>query len=605
MHRRSLRVRLLAIVLLGIIAIAGVQALVGVWGLNRVRDLAIDDSTQALQQQAGAYLQTVAREQATTTDETLKTTQRLAEALARYLAQTPASAPASAAPTLLTAEDGRRYYHDKTTILLPADGDAQVMFDELAASQGLNGLLPDLAKSLTEIARISYMAPSGFLRTFPNLTPLPKDWTVQSDLAYQAGQPAKNPLHKVVWTDLHRAIDTPAQSVMVISAVAPIYQDGVFKGAVIVDLKRDRLTEGLGRLGVEQAGFAFLIDRQGQMIATSEEGQSVLLRSVSQTAEQGPTMLDQIHPALAPMLTNMRDGHSDVDLVELGGRMYLVAYAPVSALGWSLAIAVPVREVTASTDTMSARIADIARGTGQFGLLSSIVAVVLLGLILSLVLRRQIILPLTTLVSATESIGAGEMRSIPVAHDDEIGQLARSFNVMTESLAASRAELTAANQQLELKVRERTADLDKAVAKLEQSFATQQELLRTLREVSTPVVPVVEGVLAMPLVGQIDEERSRHMIGALLSRIERDRARTVLLDITGVPVIDTAVAQSLLQMVAASRLLGAEVVLVGVAPEVAQTIVTLGIDLRGLRTAADLRSAVEELLVARRNHQHR
>jgi rsbT co-antagonist protein RsbR len=171
---------------------------------------------------------------------------------------------------------------------------------------------------------------------------------------------------------------------------------------------------------------------------------------------------------------------------------------------------------------------------------------------------------------------------------------------MTAALAASRAEITAANLQLERKVQERTADLDLAVRKLEESFATQQVLLSTLREVSTPVIPVIAGVLAMPLIGQIDEERVQHMTSALLAGIEREHANVVLLDITGVPVIDTYVAQALLRLVAASGLLGAEVVLVGVSPEVAQTIVTLGIDLRGLRTAADMRSAVEKLLRADR-----
>ena len=153
------------------------------------------------------------------------------------------------------------------------------------------------------------------------------------------------------------------------------------------------------------------------------------------------------------------------------------------------------------------------------------------------------------------------------------------------------------NQQLEHKVQERTADLDMAVKQLEGAFATQQSLLQTLREVSTPIIPVVAGVLAMPLVGQIDTERAENMTSALLTRIARERIHTVLLDVTGVPMIDTQVAQSLLLLVTACRLLGAAVVLVGVRPEVAQTLVTLGIDFRGLRTAADLRSAVEQIII--------
>jgi anti-anti-sigma factor len=264
-----------------------------------------------------------------------------------------------------------------------------------------------------------------------------------------------------------------------------------------------------------------------------------------------------------------------------------------------MGLGVPLDEVTAATNRTAEKVTAIASETRSFGLLASLAALILLGLVMSYVLRRQFVRPLTMLSSATQAIAEGDLQPIAATGDDEIGQLARSFNTMSAALGASRAELTAANTQLEAKVRERTADLDMAVARMEQLFATQQDLLRTLREVSTPVIPVLEGVLAAPLIGQIDDERAENMTRDLLARIERERARTVLLDITGVPLIDTQVAQALMRAVSASRLLGAEVVLVGVAPEVAQTIVTLGIDLGDLRTAADLRSAVEQLLARR------
>jgi anti-anti-sigma regulatory factor/HAMP domain-containing protein len=463
-----------------------------------------------------------------------------------------------------------------------------------------------MAESVPEIGRLTYLMPNGAVRTFPHLAlyRLPQGWSALTDEAYQAGQPANNQLRKVVWTGLHPALDRARQasgaaSEMVISAVAPVYKNRVFEGVVAVDLKRARLADNLVQVGAEQDGFAFLLDEQGRLVATNEEGQARLIGQKATTIDQSAVALEQINPALAPALAEMRAGRGGVKLVELDGRPHILAYAPVGAISWSVGLGVPLDETTAIANRTAKRVDDIASETRTLGLLASLAAVVLLGLAMSFLLRRQFVRPLSMLSSATKAIAEGDLQPISVRSDDEIGQLAQSFNTMSAALGASRAELTAANAQLEQKVRLRTADLDMAVGRMEQLLASQQELLRTLREVSTPIIPVIEGVLAAPLIGQMDDERAEHMTRDLLARIERERVNTVLLDITGVPVIDAQVAQSLLRVVSASRLLGADVVLVGVAPEVAQTIVMLGIDLGDLRTAADLRSAVEQLLARR------
>jgi rsbT co-antagonist protein RsbR len=164
---------------------------------------------------------------------------------------------------------------------------------------------------------------------------------------------------------------------------------------------------------------------------------------------------------------------------------------------------------------------------------------------------------------------------------------------MTSAIETSRAETLATNQRLEQTVQERTGDLELAVGRMEQLFEGQQTLLRTLREVSTPVIPVAAGVLVMPLIGQFDAARAQQVTRELLTRIERERAHTALVDVTGLPFIDAQVARTLMEAVSAARLLGATVVLVGVAPEVAQALVALGLDLGGIQTAPDVQSAVE------------
>jgi rsbT co-antagonist protein RsbR len=131
-------------------------------------------------------------------------------------------------------------------------------------------------------------------------------------------------------------------------------------------------------------------------------------------------------------------------------------------------------------------------------------------------------------------------------------------------------------------------------ARLQQAMiSTQQDVIR---ELSTPVVPVFEGILVLPIIGTIDTERAQRITEVVLQEITASRAQVLIMDITGVSVVDTAVAASFLQTAAASHLLGAEVVLVGITPEVAQTIVQLGVALQGLVTRSDLRAGIEYAL---------
>ncbi len=134
----------------------------------------------------------------------------------------------------------------------------------------------------------------------------------------------------------------------------------------------------------------------------------------------------------------------------------------------------------------------------------------------------------------------------------------------------------------------------------EEQVRLQQEIIeaqqRALRELSTPIVPVLEGVLVLPLVGSIDSRRAQQVMEILLEAISRYQAEVVIIDITGVPVVDTGVANHLLQVTRAATLLGSECVLVGISPEVAQTIVSLGVDLSDIDTQANLQSGIEHAL---------
>jgi len=129
---------------------------------------------------------------------------------------------------------------------------------------------------------------------------------------------------------------------------------------------------------------------------------------------------------------------------------------------------------------------------------------------------------------------------------------------------------------------------------------TQTKLMELVRQLSTPLLPLSEGVLVAPLVGQMDEARGEHFMEALLEGIQIHQAETVLIDITGVPAIDASVAEQLLRATRAARLLGTETALVGVSPEVARTMVELGFDFGGLVTYADLRAGMRAATEHRR-----
>jgi anti-anti-sigma regulatory factor/HAMP domain-containing protein len=217
----------------------------------------------------------------------------------------------------------------------------------------------------------------------------------------------------------------------------------------------------------------------------------------------------------------------------------------------------------------------------------------LAALLIGLFVATRLAQPITALTQVAARITGGDLdQRANIRQRNEIGVLAAGFNTMT-------ARLQQNLQGLELRVAERTADLQQAIDTQEETLRdlreavdARQTLEKAIQDLSSPVLPVFDGVLVMPLIGVIDSERAALLMSALLSAIEQHHARIVLLDVTGVPIVDTQVARVLLQAADAARLLGAEPILVGIRPELAQTIVGLGLDLSSLKTQSDLQSGI-------------
>jgi rsbT co-antagonist protein RsbR len=126
--------------------------------------------------------------------------------------------------------------------------------------------------------------------------------------------------------------------------------------------------------------------------------------------------------------------------------------------------------------------------------------------------------------------------------------------------------------------------------------ALQQQVIEAqrdaLRELSTPLMPIADGVLAMPLIGTIDSGRAQQVLETLLEGVATHQAQVAILDITGVQVIDTQVADALIRAARAVKLLGAQAVLTGIQPRIAQTLVHLGVDLSSIVTRSSLQSGI-------------
>jgi rsbT co-antagonist protein RsbR len=133
-----------------------------------------------------------------------------------------------------------------------------------------------------------------------------------------------------------------------------------------------------------------------------------------------------------------------------------------------------------------------------------------------------------------------------------------------------------------------------AVGFVQQRERIIREQQEAIRELSTPVLQVRERLLILPIIGVIDPQRARQLTEQLLRGIRATRAKVVVIDITGVAAMDATVANHLVQTVEAARLLGAMVIVTGLSPEIAQTLVNIGVDLGKMNTVGDLQGGIEE-----------
>jgi rsbT co-antagonist protein RsbR len=211
-------------------------------------------------------------------------------------------------------------------------------------------------------------------------------------------------------------------------------------------------------------------------------------------------------------------------------------------------------------------------------------------------LRRNVVQPLEALAAAAQAMRERrDVSPLRITSRDEIGHLQRAFNEMTTALAQQTRRL---EEQIAVAETAR-AEAEHARLRLQEKLATIEEQREVIRAMSVPLLPLTRTSAVVPLIGAIDSARLTMLADRVLQSVARQRFRRVLFDITGVPVVDEEVARGLLNVVHALRLLGADAILVGIRPEVAQALAPLSDALAGVITYSTLEQGVARVLDGR------
>ena len=229
-------------------------------------------------------------------------------------------------------------------------------------------------------------------------------------------------------------------------------------------------------------------------------------------------------------------------------------------------------------------------GTSTIWQVLLIAALVFVGSVAwSLLFPLWLVRPIKALRAAAARLASGDLTArVGLQRNDEFGVLAQSFDHMAITLEQSTADLEA-----------QYASANAARAAAEEAhhqIAEQLSMIDAQRavivEMSVPILPLTDSTLVLPLIGALDSSRLHQAQERVLAAIQTTSARYLLLDVTGIPIIDTQVAKGLIQVVQSSQLLGCKVVLVGIRPEVAQAVVGLGLDLSSVATQSTLQSGI-------------
>lgn len=459
-----------------VILLAGATSAL-VWrGFHQAEQAAVQRSADSLQTQSRKSLIQLTAQEAQLYDLELQQAARATKIAADFMTQAHASgkmADGSAAPNVvyqasqLTLSDNGLLYYDanpnrRTEILhIGAITPDEVTDRSLRDSAILEDLFPSLLEQTQTGVGIYFQGPQLTFRYYP-VRGLP-ELELQNGAA-EAAQTARiedflvapnnNPERKTVW--LPPYLDDAGQGLLV-SADTPIYYGDDFQGFIGIDVSLTRLTERLSQLQPTPGSFAFLMDSDGRLIAIPAERAAALASRPLSAREQAPNgllgaALADLNPELALALESAQRSAPDALEIALNGQPVIVTRASLPDLGWTLSIVVPLADVTAESQSVARSIEADAVATVRNTLL--IMALFFIGAAaLTLWLSQRFLArPITDMLGGVRAITAGDLDvSVPVTSNDELGELAASFNLMTDELNRRTRELAQTSAELQLK----------------------------------------------------------------------------------------------------------------------------------------------------------
>lgn len=383
-----------------------------------------------------------------------------------------------------------------------------------------------------------------------------------------------------VWTEPY--FDFGGANLAMVTVAIPVQHEDQVIGVATTDIPLEKVRALLTSVELGPNSYVMLVSSEGRFIAHERHPELELSRSLSDLA--GSLNSPDLHQ-LDQQVASGSTGRLSIRDPWTGAESW-ATHVVVSETGWSVVMVTPL------TDAF----APIAAFQRMFMLVGALLFLVLSSTIW--LVATRFLRPIQALTGAAERVAAGERGAVQlkIRRRDELGRLASSFEHMAE-------EIGQAQTSLEATVQLRTQELQSALAAqrtqaqvLQASLDEVQQQKALIAALSTPAIPIRHDTLVVPIIGALDGARAEQLITQTLTAVQRQRARTVILDVTGLPMLDEVAARTLLRLSEAARLIGARSMLVGITPEVAQTMVALGLSLQDLHTLSTLEAAIELVL---------
>ena len=502
-----------------LLMVAVVTSLIVKRGFDQAEQSAVQLSADGLQSQSKLTLMQLAQQQAQLYDRELQRAARMTIIAADFMEKMHATGKSVdwsntknvvyESSQLTLSPDGLLYYDgnpNRTTEILHIGSitpDATTD-KSLRDSAILEELFPSLLSQVETGSGIYFQGTQLTFRYYPvrNLPEL----EIENGAAEAAQSariedlpvaPNNNPDRKTIWMPPY--LDDAGQGLLV-SADTPIYYGDEFQGFIGIDVSLSRLDERLNTIKPTAGSFIFLMDADGKLISISSENAQQLASRELTADETSPNgllglTLQGINPELAKIMTPDTLSQSGTLDIDLNGQPASVAYAPLPNLNWSLSIVVPLNEVTAKSQEVSSAIQQNGSATVRNTLLVTGIFFLIAGFFSVLLSLRFITGPIMQMMNGVRSITAGNLDvSVPVIANDELGELATSFNQMTSELKHRTHELSQTSAELQVK-------------EAQLKVATLEERQRLARELHDSVSQALYGIALGARTAQTQLER--------------------------------------------------------------------------------------------------